>query len=122
MAWTESRVELLRKLWAEGLSGRQIAEQLGGTTRNAVIGKVHRLGLPRRAEPTRRMRSIPRQPRVRATPSAPRNMHVTRIKPIPAPVAKPNTFDDTPASRAAMALLGNAYDADKRREMFWGAR
>ena len=45
MAWTDDRVELLKKLWAEGLSASQIANRLGGVTRNAVIGKVHRLGL-----------------------------------------------------------------------------
>ena len=39
MAWTEDRVEVLTKLWAEGLSASQIAKQLGGVTRNAVIGK-----------------------------------------------------------------------------------
>ena len=43
MAWTDERVELLKKLWAEGLSASQIAGRLGGVTRNAVIGKVHRL-------------------------------------------------------------------------------
>lgn len=47
--WTFERDELLRKLWADGLSGSQIATRLGGVTRNAVIGKVHRLGLPARA-------------------------------------------------------------------------
>ena len=47
--WTEERVELLKKLWAEGLSASQVAKQLGGVTRNAVIGKVHRLGLSNRA-------------------------------------------------------------------------
>ena len=49
MAWTDERVELLKKLWAEGLSASQIAGRLGGVTRNAVIGKVHRLGLSGRA-------------------------------------------------------------------------
>lgn len=53
MAWTEDRVETLSKLWAEGLSASQIAKQLGGVTRNAVIGKVHRLGLSGRAKPSR---------------------------------------------------------------------
>lgn len=47
-AWTEDRVSVLTKLWAEGLSGSQIARRLGGITRNAVIGKVHRLGLAAR--------------------------------------------------------------------------
>ena len=53
MAWTEERVELLTKLWAEGLSASQIARSLGDVTRNAVIGKIHRLGLSGRATPTR---------------------------------------------------------------------
>ena len=53
MAWTEERVELLSKLWAEGLSASQIARTLGDATRNAVIGKIHRLGLSGRATPAR---------------------------------------------------------------------
>lgn len=53
MAWTNDRVETLKKLWAQGLSASQIAKQLGGVTRNAVIGKVHRLGLSGRATPSR---------------------------------------------------------------------
>ena len=51
MSWTEERVSVLKKLWAEGHSASQIAKQLGGVTRNAVIGKVHRLGLSGRATP-----------------------------------------------------------------------
>ena len=50
MSWTDERVELLKKLWADGLSASQIAGELGGITRNAVIGKVHRLGLSGRAK------------------------------------------------------------------------
>jgi GcrA cell cycle regulator len=50
MNWTDERVERLKKLWAEGLSASQIAAQLGGVSRNAVIGKVHRLSLPGRAK------------------------------------------------------------------------
>ncbi|MEM6415781.1 MAG: GcrA family cell cycle regulator [Pseudomonadota bacterium] len=51
MAWTDERVELLKKYWSEGLSASQIAGKMGGVTRNAVIGKVHRLGLSGRATP-----------------------------------------------------------------------
>ena len=61
MAWTDERVELLKKLWSEGLSASQIAGRLGGVTRNAVIGKVHRLGLSGRATSSRS--SVPRQRR-----------------------------------------------------------
>jgi len=63
MSWTDERVELLKKLWQEGLSASQIAAELGGVTRNAVIGKVHRLGLSGRGQPTS---SIKRQRRVHA--------------------------------------------------------
>ncbi len=51
MSWTDDRVATLTKLWADGLSASQIAAELGGVTRNAVIGKVHRLGLSGRAKP-----------------------------------------------------------------------
>lgn len=50
MSWTDERVETLKKLWTEGLSASRIAGELGGITRNAVIGKVHRLGLSGRAK------------------------------------------------------------------------
>ena len=53
MGWTDEQVEQLKSLWAEGLSASQIARALGGVTRNAVIGKVHRLGLAGRAGPAR---------------------------------------------------------------------
>ncbi|WP_312797383.1 GcrA family cell cycle regulator [Tianweitania sp.] len=52
MNWTDERVELLKKLWAEGLSASQIAAQLGNVSRNAVIGKVHRLKLSSRGRAT----------------------------------------------------------------------
>jgi GcrA cell cycle regulator len=71
MSWTDERVEALKKLWQDGLSASQIALEIGGgVTRNAVIGKVHRLGLSGRGQPTttiKRQRrthsSAPRRPR-----------------------------------------------------------
>lgn len=57
--WTEERTALLRALWAEGLSCTQIADQIGGLSRNAVIGKSNRLGLPRR----KRKEGAPRRPK-----------------------------------------------------------
>lgn len=50
MSWTDERVEVLKKLWNDGLSASQIAAELGSVTRNAVIGKVHRLGLSGRGK------------------------------------------------------------------------
>lgn len=61
MAWNDERVELLKKLWGEGLSASQIASRIGGVTRNAVIGKVHRLGLSGRATTSRMKTHRPRQ-------------------------------------------------------------
>ncbi len=98
MAWTEERVDTLKKLWTEGLSASQIAKKLGGVTRNAVIGKVHRLGLSGRATPSRPPRRAvagnrPR-PAVRPTkaPSAPitRRTGVAPIRPPVAPALQPN--------------------------------
>jgi len=60
MGWTEERVAELKKLWAEGHSASQIAKRLGSVTRNAVIGKVHRLGLSGRATPSRPVKRPPR--------------------------------------------------------------
>ncbi len=57
MSWTNERVDLLKKLWAEGQSASFIAARLGEVTRNAVIGKVHRLGLAGRATAARRPQS-----------------------------------------------------------------
>ncbi|MFN3885297.1 MAG: GcrA family cell cycle regulator [Rhodocyclaceae bacterium] len=51
--WTDERVDRLKSLWKDGLSASQVARALGGVTRNAVIGKVHRLGLSGRARPPR---------------------------------------------------------------------
>jgi GcrA cell cycle regulator len=66
MTWTDERVETLKQLWKDGLSASQIAARLGSVTRNAVIGKVHRLGLAGRATKTRvatrRVRRAPNQP------------------------------------------------------------
>ncbi|MXP25534.1 GcrA cell cycle regulator [Altererythrobacter indicus] len=53
MSWTEERIETLRKLWEGGSTASQIAEELGGVSRNAVIGKAHRLGLKSRPSPVK---------------------------------------------------------------------
>lgn len=72
LSWTDERVELLKRLWTEGLSASQIAGRLGnGVTRNAVIGKVHRLNLSGRVQQQRV--AAPRAPRKQREPSlAPR--------------------------------------------------
>lgn len=87
IGWSEERVELLKKLWSDGLSASQIAGELGGITRNAVIGKVHRLGLSGRAKAPSSAAPRPR----RARPAA----HQMRIA--------------RPAMRGNTALARHAY-------------
>ncbi|ARP98655.1 GcrA family cell cycle regulator [Pseudorhodoplanes sinuspersici] len=79
MTWTDERVEQLKKLWSDGLSASQIAAELGGITRNAVIGKVHRLGLSGRTKAP--SASAPR-------PRKPRTTHMLRVA---RPVVRGNT-------------------------------
>jgi GcrA cell cycle regulator len=91
MGWTDERVELLKKLWMEGLSASQIAGELGeGVTRNAVIGKVHRLKLSARAKPTNtapraRPAARPAAPRRPASPSVTLNAAAARPRPVSMP-------------------------------------
>lgn len=89
MAWTEERVTELKKLWAEGHSASQIAKQLGGVTRNAVIGKVHRLGLSGRATPSRPVKRPPRLARPKPTPQTIRTGAKPRPEAAPKPAAAP---------------------------------
>ncbi|WP_201835628.1 GcrA family cell cycle regulator [Microvirga zambiensis] len=74
--WTDERVELLKKLWTDGLSASQIAAELGNVTRNAVIGKVHRLGLSGRAKDAKPA----------ASAAATRARKATRAPSAPAPI------------------------------------
>ncbi len=98
MNWTDERVELLRKLWSEGLSASQIAAQLGGVSRNAVIGKVHRLKLSSRG------RAAPAQTRQKRAP-----------KPAGAPKSAPRA-SSAPARHAPQTIGATAlkveYDVD----------
>jgi GcrA cell cycle regulator len=82
MSWTDERVESLKKLWAEGLSASQIAARLGEVSRNAVIGKVHRLGLSGRAT-TSRIKSV--RPRKNLVRTAKRQQRVMRFPTMGAP-------------------------------------
>jgi len=54
MSWTDERVERLKELWAQGMSASEIADELGDISRNAVIGKAHRLGLSGRPSPIKK--------------------------------------------------------------------
>ncbi|HEV7689770.1 MAG TPA: GcrA family cell cycle regulator [Hyphomonadaceae bacterium] len=66
MGWTEERIARLKELWEAGHSAQRISEILGDVSRNAVIGKVHRLGLAGRATPSRPVKRPPREAQVEA--------------------------------------------------------
>lgn len=70
MSWTDERVELLTKLWGEGKTAAEIAKELGGVTRNAVIGKAHRLKLSNRVSPIQQNKK-PAPVKVQSAPPAP---------------------------------------------------
>src|ERR1700761_7591782 len=104
MGWTDERVELLKKLWQDGLSASQIAKQLGGVTRNAVIGKVHRLGLSGRATPSKPARKVFKAPRPPPRPPSapPRVAEPLALQaPTPAPV---RYVEEAPGSATVLTL------------------
>ena len=109
-SWTEDRVGALKKLWLEGQSASQIAKALGGgVTRNAVIGKVHRLGLSGRAAPSQPARTTFRTTRPRPAaaapqaPSAPRRIEAAQPRPAAAPPV-PAPMPDLPGTATVMTL------------------
>ncbi|WP_372988863.1 GcrA family cell cycle regulator [Sulfitobacter sp.] len=93
MSWTDDRVEILKKMWGEGQSASQIAKELGGVTRNAVIGKVHRLGLSNRT--TTGAAAAP----VAAAPAAPKAEAKPKPAPKPEPKEKVEEVAETPAPK-----------------------
>ncbi|WP_315722489.1 MULTISPECIES: GcrA family cell cycle regulator [unclassified Bradyrhizobium] len=111
LTWSDDRVEQLKKLWEAGLSASQIAAELGNVTRNAVIGKVHRLGLsgraksPATAAPRQRKAARPAQPMMRvARPVARGNTALAQVFEVeaePDPVA----FDNVVPMNQRLSLL-----------------
>jgi len=89
MSWTDERVETLKTMWNDGKSASQIAKELGGVTRNAVIGKVHRLGLSNRAQPSKAAKEA--KPAAEASPAKPKaapKPAAAKAEPTAAPRAK----------------------------------
>lgn len=108
MSWTDERVETLKRMWVEGQSASQIAKELGGVTRNAVIGKVHRLGLSNRAssaeeEEAPQAAAPAKAEAARPEPVAPR---AEPPRPAPAPQAAPVSNVTTLPVRKAIIPAG----------------
>ncbi|HEX7873160.1 MAG TPA: GcrA family cell cycle regulator [Sphingobium sp.] len=94
MAWTNERIEQLKTMWERGMTASQIAEELGGVSRNAVIGKAHRLGLQARPSPvksgdssTKAVAARKAPTPVEAAPAAPAPVAAAPVAPAPRPVA-----------------------------------
>ena len=98
MSWTDERIDTLRKMWEAGQTASQIAEELGGVSRNAVIGKAHRLGLQSRPSPVKPNdpTAAPKAaPEAKPAPTAPRPPVERAAPPVaPTPVAASEVEDD----------------------------
>ena len=93
MAWTDERIDQLKAMWEGGKTASQIAEELGGVSRNAVIGKAHRLGLQSRPSPVKA--NEVEEPAVAAAPPAP--------APPPAPKPSPRVTAEARINEARAA-------------------
>jgi GcrA cell cycle regulator len=101
MSWTDERIEKLTKMWEGGATASQIAEELGGVSRNAVIGKAHRLGLKARPSPVKaNEKDAAPAPAPRAAKAPPR--------PAPAPAPRPAPTAAAPARPAPVASVAPA--------------
>ncbi|MDP3264336.1 MAG: GcrA family cell cycle regulator [Tabrizicola sp.] len=108
MSWTDERVETLKRMWGEGQSASQIAKELGGVTRNAVIGKVHRLGLSNRVggkdeeeeAPVAAATAAPARPEPAAPRTEPRPAADPAPRPAAAAPASPSNVTPLPVRKA----------------------
>lgn len=109
MSWTDERIATLRKMWEGGATASEIATELGGVSRNAVIGKAHRLGLKARPSPVKANEKkkaaapAPKKPAA-PPPAAPRAAE-------PAERAAPAQPAERPAPRAAAPVAARAEPA-----------
>ena len=112
MVWTPERIEMLQSLWREGHSASAIAEKLGGISRNAVIGKAHRLLLPSRPSP------IKREERVKPAPALQRAHGSGHgcMWPIGDPKSPEFHFCDEPADPGRPYCSAHCSQAYQRRE------
>lgn len=98
MSWTDERINTLKKMWGAGKSASEIAEKLGGVTRNAVIGKAHRLGLSGRPSPIKKV-----APKKAASPASAPAKKPVAPKAAPAPKKAPARTKAPSAAPAKMA-------------------
>ena len=105
MAWTDERIDQLKELWEKGLTASQIADELGGVSRNAVIGKAHRLGLKSRPSPVK-AGAKKTAPKKAAKPAA-------KSAPVKRPAATPRVAKAPTANQAAQNQSSSQSDMPK---------
>lgn len=97
MSWTDERIERLKELWSKGMTASQIADELGAVSRNAVIGKAHRLGLQSRPSPVKANDPAPAAAKPKAKPAP----VAEDFEPEPAPAPAPKPAAPQPTAQAA---------------------
>jgi GcrA cell cycle regulator len=104
MSWTDERIERLKKMWHDGATASQIADELGGVSRNAVIGKAHRLGLEQRPSPVKpgeEKEAKKAAPAPAAAPKAPRPEPQAKAAPAAPAAASSAPAAPPPVNRSA---------------------
>lgn len=101
MSWTDERIDQLKELWSKGMTASQIADELGGVSRNAVIGKAHRLGLQSRPSPVKPNETVAVRPKPK--PAAPAPEEDAGEEVAPAPRAPQRAPEPAPVQAAAPA-------------------
>jgi GcrA cell cycle regulator len=103
MSWTDERIDRLKTMWEKGLTASQIADELGGVSRNAVIGKAHRLGLKSRPSPVKANDTEAKPAAAAAAAAKPKAKPVEKAAalrpaaPVAAPVERPAPTFATPS-------------------------
>ena len=116
MSWTDHRIDQLKMLWKKGSTASQIADALGGVTRNAVIGKAHRLGLKSRPSPVSKVEPRSKQRPLPAPPVAARSV-ADRSSPVPLPAEPASKPAPPPTGPPDARLAPPVRPAPPRRKI-----
>lgn len=108
MSWTDERIATLKKMWEGGATASQIAEELGGVSRNAVIGKAHRLGLKSRPSPVKANDKKKATKKAAAKPASKKAAPSSAAKPAAKPAAKAPAKPSAAPAPAAAPADGNS--------------
>ncbi|TXC74318.1 GcrA cell cycle regulator [Sphingorhabdus soli] len=117
MAWTDERIDQLKSLWEKGLTASQIADDLGGVSRNAVIGKAHRLGLKSRPSPVKAADAkapAKKAAPAKAAPAKPAPARKPTAAPAPPPAPAPRAAEPAAPRPAASGVQSQPLPEDSK--------